>query len=139
MDEHRQWCALVGPAGEFALETKARSKPANHECRDLVAEFDGQRILFTGGAFDSKAPKQAEAVARWLTHELCRATGRNISVKPVVVLPGWFVPRNNFEPVIVRNPEYLAKELRDAPAVMDHADMEAVAQNLEKQCRDVAL
>lgn len=130
---------LVGPAGVFALETKARSKPVNQDGRDLVAEFDGQRIVFTGGAYDSKAPKQAEAVARWLTKEINRATGRSVMVKPVVVLPGWFVPRNNLHPVLVRNPEYLAKELRDAPAVISGAEVEAVAQYLEKLCRDVAI
>lgn len=130
---------VVGPAGVFAVETKARSKPENPEGRDLVAEFDGNRITFTGGAYDTKAPKQAEAVGRWLSKELSRATGRSLPVMPVVVVPGWFVPRNSFPNVAVRNPEYFAKELRDAQRAISDADIEAVAQHLEKLCRDVAL
>ena len=130
---------VVGPAGVFALETKARSKPPNAEGRDLVAEFDGERISFTGGGNDTKAAKQAEAVGKWLSRELFRGTGRPITVRSVVVLPGWFVPRNTFPNVGVRNPEYLAKELRDSARVISDSDIEAVAQQLERLCRDVAL
>jgi hypothetical protein len=130
---------VVGPAGVFVLETKARSKPANAEGRDLVAELDGERISFTGGAYDQKAAKQAEALAKWLSKELSRSIGRTIAVKPVVVVPGWFVPRNNSANVILRNPGYFAKELRDANLAITDADIEAVAQQMEKLCRDVAL
>lgn len=130
---------LVGPAGVFALETKARSKPENLNGRDLVAEFDGQRISFTGGAYEAKGPRQAKAGAKWLAQEISRATGRSIGVRAVVVLPGWFVPRNNFEHVIARNPEYLAKEIRNSRRAINDEDVEAVAQHLEKLCRDVAI
>jgi hypothetical protein len=61
--------------------------------------LNGKHILFAGGIYDSKGTKQAEAMARGLTNELCR----------------------------------------DAPATIDHADMEAIAQHYEKQCREVAL
>ncbi len=54
---------------------------------------------------------------------------------PVVVVPCGFVPRNNFPNVAVRNPEYFAKELRDAERAISDADIEAVAQHLEKLSR----
>jgi hypothetical protein len=131
--------AIVGKGGVFVIETKARSKPESNDGKSMEAIVDGKRIRFTGGGVESKAMNQAEALANWLSDSLSRSTGTRVDVRPVVALPGWFVRQSEPSNVLVRNPEYFAKELVDAPQALSPDQITRIAYQLEQWCRDVPL
>lgn len=130
---------IVGRGGVFAIETKARSKPEGAESKEPRATFDSTRVELLGVGYDSRVARQAEANAKWLAETLTRSTGRQVRVKAVIALPGWYVEPNDFPQVIARNPEYFAKELRDAAEVLSAGEISAIAFQVERMCRDVAL
>src|SRR5690606_7720861 len=101
---------VVGPAGVFAIETKARTKrPGNRGERDYEAVFDGTAIYFPNKFRDTKAIEQADRNARWLAGMLSKATGEKVSVRPLVALPGWLVTLKTNSEVKVLN----AKQIGD--------------------------
>lgn len=78
---------LIGPQGVYTIETKTRSKPQRGPCRITVE--DGV-ICANGQAFDRDPIVQAKAQAGWLKAFLAESQFQ-VSVQPVVVVPGWFV------------------------------------------------
>lgn len=83
---------LVGPTGVYAIETKYRSKRLSIKGKEgAQAEYDGNAIRFAGGATEQLPVQQAQAVAGELSKWLHGKVGEQVSVVPVVALPGWFV------------------------------------------------
>lgn len=65
----------VGPNGVFAVETKGRAKPKNHEGSfDYVVAYDGERLQFPGWA-EAKPLEQARRQADWLSDWLTSTLG----------------------------------------------------------------
>jgi len=129
--------AVVGPAGVFAIETKYRTKqPGQAGEQDHKAEFDGTKIQFPSG-YDAKAPEQARQNARWLATMLSKATGKPVTVQPIVALPGWWVTLKANSDVKVLSgkqiPGFIAKE----PAQLSGQVIQQISYQLEQRCRDV--
>jgi len=129
--------AVVGPAGVFAIETKYRTKqPGKAGEQDHKAEFDGTKIQFPSG-YDVKAPEQARQNARWLATMLSKATGKQVSVQPIVALPGWWVTLKANSDVKVLSgkqiPGFIAKE----PAQISGQVIQQISYQLEQRCRDI--
>lgn len=85
---------VVGPAGVFAIETKARPGfgkvlPGR---RDHQVAFDGRALHFPDGA-DEHNLDQTERNANWLGDYLERAIGERVKVVPILTLPGWYIDR----------------------------------------------
>lgn len=78
---------IVGPTGVFTVETKTRSKADGVR----KVEYDGNSIKIDGIIPDRNPLFQARAQARWLECFISESTGIKISIKPVVIYPGWFV------------------------------------------------
>jgi hypothetical protein len=96
---------VVSRTGVYAVETKTRGKREIDEERHIVA-YDGQAITFPSGYRDTKALAQAQLQAEKLGAFLTGATGDSIKVKPIVVLPGWFVEDSSSATnTPVRNPK----------------------------------
>lgn len=102
---------IVGPAGVFAIETKAARKPAKGR---PVIRYDGTAITLNGAAPVSDPLVQARAVASEVADRLRESTGRSVAVRPVVCFPGWFVEGEREAPVWVlhqdRVPKWVLKE-----------------------------
>jgi hypothetical protein len=82
---------VIGPSGVYAIETKARTKrPGRTGERDHEAVFDGSDIHFPHYT-DGRTPQQAQRNSKWLASMLSKATGQNVSARPIVALPGWWV------------------------------------------------
>ena len=99
---------MVGPRGVFTVEIKFISKPARGEAK---ITFDGQQVLVGGFKPDRDCLVQARAQAGWLRNLIFESTGRKISVRPVVMYPGWFVdgpPSGVKSDVWILNPKALA-------------------------------
>lgn len=129
---------VVGPAGVFAVETKARSKaPRGGGAQGATVTYDGNVLDFPG--WQEREPlEQAKRQAEWLRRWLRSAVGEPVDVKPVLALPGWFVERKAPGDVIVINPRnatFLAEPRgrQELAAQM----IQRVAHQLEQRCRDV--
>ncbi len=130
---------VVGPGGVFAIETKARSKREKPGAKaEHWAEFDGNQIRFSDGWRETKAVRQAEAIAHDLAKTLSSATGHPVTVCGVIALPGWWVKPNQFPKLVVCNPRYFAKELTSAPRVLSEPEIARVVHQLDQACRTVS-
>ena len=129
---------VVGNAGVFAVETKARSKPTSKDRRaDARVEYDDKCLRFPNRT-EFKPIEQARRQAEWLTKWLSSATGDHVSVRPVLALPGWFVNRNSSSDVWVINEKEcgsIAKP-KDGSILSDQM-VKRIVHQLEQKCRDV--
>jgi hypothetical protein len=125
---------VIGPAGVLTIETKTRSKPAKGGSK---ISFDGERILVDGFEPDRDPVVQAKAQAAWLRQLLAESTGRQLSVRPVVVFPGWFVEQTagSTREIWVLEPKALPKFLEHEPAVLAPEDVKLVSFHLSRFIR----
>ena len=126
----------VGPGGIYVIETKTRSKrkSLNDQAEHEVV-FDGQTLRFPWG-HDGKAVKQVLGNAEWLRKQLAEFTPRELSIKPVIVVPGWWCSPKGKYPVVVCSHTYLdfiAKE----KSQLDQEQIQLVAKVLDERCRTV--
>ena len=131
---------IVGPSGVFAIETKTRRKG---RARSGFAEheiiYDGQVLAYPWGE-DRHGLDQALRQARWLQTWLGQLLGSDIPVQPILTFPGWMVITRAHGAVTVLNPKQIhaAVALRGAPVlVLDSAQIDLIARQLEARCRDV--
>ena len=96
---------VVGPAGVFAIETKARSKAVSGDGKkDANAIYNGREIMFSNFN-DTKYLDQAKRQAKWLSTWLKSAVGEPVDVFPVISLPGFYVERKApYDGIFVINP-----------------------------------
>lgn len=64
---------LIGPTGIYSIETKARSKPTDHDAQII---YDGKRVLIDGLEPDRDPIKQAEAGANRVRDIIQERTGQ---------------------------------------------------------------
>lgn len=127
----------VGPAGVFAIETKARTKkPGPNNQRDCEVVFDGNSLQFPHYR-ESKAISQAQRNSNWLAGELTQATGERVAVRAIIAIPGWFVTLKANSPLKVLNskqvPGFIAKE----QTVLSAQEISRISYQLERRCRSV--
>jgi nuclease-like protein len=130
---------VIGSAGVFAVETKARPKrPHGTGSQGATVTYDGSVLHFPGWQ-EWEPLEQAKRQAEWLRKWLTSAVGEPVDVKPVLALPGWYVERKGPGDVIVINPKnatFLA-ESRGRQELTDQM-IQRIAHQLEQRCRDVA-
>jgi hypothetical protein len=128
---------VIGGNGVFAIETKGRSKPDRGRGQeDVRVTYDGHALLFP--TWSEKDPiEQAKRQASWLSNWLTKAVGEQISVKPALALPGWYVDRRGKDLLIFsgKNPQFLSKITTETTLSPDM--IQRVAFQIEQQCRDV--
>lgn len=125
---------LIGPAGVFTVETKTWSKPLRGQA-EIV--FDGESLVVGGARPDRDPVIQSKAQARWVQSVLKESTGREFSVRPVVVFPGWFVrnSRESLRDVWVLEPKALPTFLRHEPPRMSPEDIKLAGFHLSRFVR----
>jgi len=125
---------IVGPQGIYTIETKTLSKPTKG---NPTISYDGERIRI--GAFEpSRDPiTQAKAEAAWVRRLLAESTGKDFTVRPVVVFPGWYVegPKNEEPLVWVLEPKMLGPRLRNQPTFLKKEDISLCAFHLKRFLR----
>lgn len=128
----------VGNRGVFLIETKARRRRGSRNGQgEHIVRYDGATLMFPFGT-DPNPVQQAKRNAEWLSNHLTKKTGETVEVKPLVVLPGWFVEKQKGDsPVEVMNARYLVGFLqRQAEAIAAHQVKRIIAA-LDEKCRDV--
>ncbi len=129
---------VIGENGVFAIETKGRSKPDKDRGKDDVrVVYDGQMLQFP--TWREREPlEQAKRQAVWLASWLSSSVGEQVSVKPVLALPGWFVDRKAKDLLIYngKNPQYLLKINSETPLTPEM--IQRIAHQIDQKCRNVA-
>ena len=129
---------VVGPAGVFAVETKARAKPtSDNRSADAKVTYDGKCLHFPKWK-EVKPLEQAKAQAVWLERWLSSATGEKTQVRPVVTLPGWFITRTSSDGILVINPKQfigIAKPINGN--TLDERRIKSIVHQIDQRCRNI--
>lgn len=84
---------VIGSTGVFAVETKGRPKPIKDDgITGREVFYDGATLTFPTWK-ERKPAEQAEYQAKWLEKWLSSAVGEQVSVYPVLAIPGWLITR----------------------------------------------
>jgi hypothetical protein len=128
---------VVGPGGVFVLETKARSKrKATRKQNEGYVIYDGKSLQFPW-CVDWKAVPQVERNANWVRELIKKVAPDGILVQPVIVVPGWYVESLGDFPVKVMPATYLVGYLKGAKRVYSAKEVGAIADKVERECRDL--
>lgn len=129
---------VVGKAGVFAVETKARSKPTSgNKKADAQVTYDGKCLQFPDRR-EVKPLEQAKNQAIWMGRWLSSATGEKTQVRPVVALPGWNVTRTAGDGIPVINPKQFRHILKPVDGiVLDDRRIKSISHQLDQRCRNV--
>lgn len=126
---------VVGPTGVFAVETKGRTKPLNKKNDNWIVEFNGEKLIFPG--WEEKKPiLQAKRQAQWLEGWIKKATAEQITVTPVLCLPGWFVQKKVKSEFLIyngKNSNFLEKR----PVSLNKNQIQRIVFQIEKECRNI--
>lgn len=126
---------VVGPAGVFVLETKARPRrKAKRQQQENIARFDGRTLEFPW-CEDRDAVQQVQRNAGWVREFLAAFPPKDVPVQPVIVVPGWYVEAKGNYPVKVMNATYLVNYLRGAKPRFTLDALAPVIQRLDERCR----
>jgi len=120
---------VVSRHGIFVLETKSYSKLGHG---DAIVQFDGEQILLRSVPLKWNPVRQARALARWLGDQLFESTGKRFPIRPVVLLPGWFVETHAMIPpeVWVLNPKLLSSCIENEPSALKADDVALVSSRI---------
>ena len=129
---------VVGPAGVYSVETKARRKPTTGNGHlDAKVIYDGQKLHFPDWT-ETKPIEQARRQAQWLSKWLSKAVGDPIQAKPVIMLPGWFVDRMAPNGMSVINPKQFKSVLNaNKDKKLDEKLISRIIHQIDQRCRDV--
>lgn len=129
---------VVGPTGVYAVETKGRPKRHTHgEEKGYEVRYDGKRLEFPGWS-EAEPLEQAERQANWLRKWLARAVGEQVPVKPMLLLPGWFVRRTGGGGI----PVFSGKEVRTylpkvGAGTLSPIQIQRIVHQLDQKCRSI--
>ncbi len=126
---------LVGPAGVFAVETKTRTKPTDH---DAQVVYDGQTITVDGFTPERDPVKQVKAEADFVRDLIESATGKRLDVRPVVLFPGWYTKFDGPKDIWVLNPKLLVGYLRNERRSLSDEDVRLISFALSTYVRSKA-
>jgi hypothetical protein len=128
---------VVGPDAVYAIETKTRSKPRvrNNRSNHKVIS-DGKTLQFPDYSL-SDFINQADRQAKWLQKWLSSAVAEAVQVKPIVLLPGWFIERSRPDGVPVFNPKQVRQFLAQKEKLMPQSLRTRIIHQLEQKCRDI--
>lgn len=128
---------VVGKDAIYAVETKLRTKRRSDDGAAFKVTFDGETLDFNGYR-SSDALDQARRQAKWLSNLLSSSTGEAVAVRPLVLVPGWFVELKGRGDVHVLNPKQV-NQLVGKNGQMEEGARRRVIHQLDQLCRGVSL
>ena len=88
---------------------------------------------YTGSEFLDQAERQA----KWLQGWLIKAVGDPVTVKPIVLLPGWYVERKKPDGVPALNPKMVRQFLAQKQNIISQSLRTRIVHQLDQKCRDI--
>lgn len=132
---------VVGPTGVFAIETKAWRKPLGVD-GEMKLRVSDEGIQLPGDKPRKNAIQQARRNAATLSRWLTGSASEKIPVRPLVVVPGWYVDAPGWKTCGVQTLRGLAGRF---PGLQRHPDLspqevQQFGDRIEAHCRtaDVA-
>ena len=125
---------IVSEHGVFSIETKTYSKPAKGGCK-IIHSGDG--ISINGYKPDKKIIIQVLAQKSWLEKHIATIAGLKVSVKPIVVFPGWYIEnhQNNKDEVWVLEPKALPTYIENSPKLISADNVRLISNHLSRYIR----
>jgi hypothetical protein len=124
---------IVSEHGVFSIETKTYSKPAKGECKIIYGD-DG--ISINGYKPEKRILIQVEAQKKWLEKHIVKLTGIKLTVKPVIVFPGWYVEnRSNVNDTWVLEPKALPAYIGNSPKTLTEENVRLISNHLSRYIR----
>jgi hypothetical protein len=128
---------IVGSDAVYAVETKARSKPMHRSHRDNYKVISDGKTLQFHDYSSSESINQAERQAKWLQKWLSSAVGEHVTVKPILLFPGWNVERSKPDGVPVFNPKVVRQYLSNKEKTLSQSLRTRIVHQLDQKCRDI--
>lgn len=126
---------VVGAAGLFVLETKARTKrPGRDGQPKHQVGFNGSTLSFPTWE-DHETARQVERNAKWLRTWVEGFGPKEVSIHPVIVIPGWYVTADGNHPVKAMNSVYLPKFIEGCQRRYSDVELRPLIRRLDERCR----
>jgi hypothetical protein len=113
---------LMNEKGIFTVETKTISKPQKGP---TVIVYDGETVVVDGFTPDRNPIVQAKSQAQWLRELIRTETGKVLSVRPVVIYPGWFISKQP------HNAEVWVLNDKALPSFLEHQNVQLKTEDVE--------
>ncbi len=131
---------LVGPAGVFVIETKARQKAnPSPQDDDQIVTVDHSVLHWASLGDDHESIPQASNNAKWLRDFIKEKLNIVVTPIPVVVIPGWFIKPPPWEDqggTAVSNLKQLEGVIK-GPRVLEDRAVDLIRRRLLDECRTV--
>ncbi len=120
---------LVGPGGVYTIETKTISKSKKGNPQIL---YDGINLKIDGFVPDRDPIMQAKSQKYWLENFIERNAKVKITVRPVILYPGWYINQEVGHPEIwVLNEKALPAYLDKEGTVLSPEQINLIASHIE--------
>jgi hypothetical protein len=126
---------IISRKGIYVIETKTYSKPEKGEPK---IGFDGEKLTIKAHGEQTKPITQVKAASNWLKNILKETTGKDFSVKPVILFPGWYVESTEHgkkSNVWVLNPKALPTYIENQPDIISKEDMMLTSFHISRYIR----
>lgn len=126
---------VICKSGLYVIETKTYSKPDKGEAKII---FNGDAIFLNGKIKTDKPIIQVRAASKWLNDLIQETTGLKLTVKPVIVFPGWFIEptsESKTSDVWVLNPKALPTFIGNSKDQLSIEQVRMVSGHLSRYVR----
>lgn len=132
----------VGPEGVFVIETKAKRKStqsSNNELEPNELCMKGKKLQFPNGTITGQPIEQAERHAEKFQRWIAKSGVQGITVRPLVVYPGWYVKDPRWKILGVQSARNIAQRI---PGLgkgrkLSSQEIQIISARIEDKCRDI--
>lgn len=133
---------VVGPAGVFVIETKTLRQPLGDlegDQKSHQVRLVGEELIFPKGYRTCRPVRQAKRAAEDLSQWLTGSSPKQVTIVPVVAMPGWFVEDDRTGEVRVVNAKALPMRLPylGKGGSLNEEEIRRLSDRIEAHCRDV--
>ncbi len=126
---------ILTRCGVILVETKARRKKRDVTGEKWKLKYDGKRIQFPDGCYDTDSLEQTIWNREWLLRKTRAWTGgESIPILAVVTFPGWWVERTGKGEIRVNNPREIASLLDFESRPLEEKTWKILQHQLETAC-----
>ncbi|MEM1154980.1 MAG: hypothetical protein AAGI44_12635, partial [Pseudomonadota bacterium] len=131
---------VVGQAGVFAVQTWGRTRDRRTSHQDvkerLRVVYEGGVLKFPGennGGVSERAARAARSIGIWLSDSI----GFEVPIRPVVVLPGWYIENKDRPEVPVINSGYIQRYFQSQRQLqLNRRDMQQIVNQIDRKIRE---